>query len=63
MLMVAAGSALLFYLAHDHWGHLFGILPYGLFLLCPVMHLFMHRGHHHRNERDGAMIQHETSKT
>jgi hypothetical protein len=32
-----------------------GVLPYLLILACPLMHLFMHRGHgghggHHGNE-------------
>ena len=62
MLAVAAGSAILFYLAHDHWGHLFGMLPYGLFLLCPVMHLFMHHGHDHRGEHHGGASRPEAGK-
>lgn len=34
-----------FYLYTEHRAHLFGALPYLLLLLCPLMHLFMHRGH------------------
>ena len=33
-----------FFLWEDHKAHLLGILPYGLLLLCPLMHLF-HGGH------------------
>ena len=33
-----------FFLWEEHKAHLLGILPYGLLLLCPLMHLF-HRGH------------------
>ena len=33
-----------FYLVTEHTAHLFGILPYLLLLLCPVMHL-LHGGH------------------
>jgi hypothetical protein len=33
-----------FFLVTEHRAHLFGILPYLLLLLCPLMHLF-HRGH------------------
>lgn len=33
-----------FFLWEEHQAHLLGILPYGLLLLCPLMHLF-HRGH------------------
>jgi len=36
-----------FYLFTAHRAHLFGILPYLIFLACPVMHLFMHHGHGH----------------
>ncbi len=29
-----------------HEAHLLGALPYLLLLACPLMHLFMHGGHH-----------------
>lgn len=45
MLAVAIASAALFYFGREHWGHIFGVLPYLLFLSCPLMHLFMHHGH------------------
>ena len=35
-----------FFLVTEHTAHVLGALPYLLLLLCPVMHLFMHRGHH-----------------
>ena len=34
-----------FYLLTEHTAHLFGALPYLLLLACPLLHLFMHRGH------------------
>lgn len=34
-----------FLLLEEHRAHIFGLLPYALLLLCPVIHLFMHRGH------------------
>lgn len=34
-----------FYLVNEHTAHVFDVLPYGLLLLCPVLHLFMHAGH------------------
>lgn len=43
LVAVAAGAA--FWLLRDHWGHALGFAPYLLFLACPLMHLFMHRGH------------------
>ena len=36
-----------FYLWTEHRAHLLGALPYLLLLACPLMHLFMHRGHGH----------------
>ncbi|MCC7105483.1 MAG: DUF2933 domain-containing protein [Chloroflexi bacterium] len=33
-----------FYLVTEHTAHLFGALPFLLFALCPLMHLFMHGG-------------------
>ena len=34
-----------FFLITEHTAHFFGILPYVLLLLCPLLHLFMHGGH------------------
>jgi hypothetical protein len=34
-----------FFLLTEHRAHVFGILPYLLLLACPLLHLFMHRGH------------------
>ncbi|WP_350029175.1 DUF2933 domain-containing protein [Caballeronia sp. AZ10_KS36] len=36
-----------FLLFSEHRAHLLGVLPYLLLLSCPLMHLFMHRGHGH----------------
>jgi hypothetical protein len=36
-----------FLLAAEHAAHVFGALPYLLLVACPLMHLFMHRGHRH----------------
>lgn len=36
----------LFYLLSEHRAHFFGALPFLLLLACPLMHLFMHHGHH-----------------
>jgi hypothetical protein len=43
-LLVFLGVAA-FYLATEHTAHLLGWLPFAIFLLCPLMHLFMHGGH------------------
>jgi hypothetical protein len=34
-----------FFLWQEHRAHLLGLLPYLLLLACPLMHIFMHRGH------------------
>ena len=34
-----------FYLLTEHTAHVFGALPFLLFALCPLMHIFMHGGH------------------
>lgn len=34
-----------FFLFKEHRAHMFGVLPYLIFLACPLMHLFMHHGH------------------
>ena len=54
---VFCGFALVggFYLLLEHRAHAFRVLPYALLLLCPLMHLFMHRGHGHGpRDRSGA---------
>lgn len=34
-----------FYLIAEHRAHLLGWLPWLLILACPLLHVFMHRGH------------------
>jgi hypothetical protein len=36
-----------FFLLTEHWAHVLGALPYVLFLLCPILHLFLHGRHGH----------------
>ena len=38
-------AGVLYFLLAEHRAHFFGALPYLILLLCPVMHIFMHRGH------------------
>ena len=45
ILFIVAVAIGLLYLWFDHRSHLLGWAPYLIFLLCPVMHLFMHKGH------------------
>ena len=34
-----------FFIVTEHAAHALGALPYLLLALCPLMHVFMHRGH------------------
>jgi uncharacterized protein (DUF983 family) len=58
--IVTCGFLLLgdFYLLTEHWVHALGVLPYLLILACPLMHLFMHKGH----GSHGGHGRHETTK-
>ncbi|MGQ0711286.1 MAG: DUF2933 domain-containing protein [Rhodoferax sp.] len=52
-LVLAAVAA--FFLLAEHGAHVLGALPYLLLLACPLMHVFMHRGHghhHHHHHHD-----------
>lgn len=35
-----------FYIITEHTAHFLGVLPFLIFLLCPLMHFFMHHGNH-----------------
>ena len=47
-------GGVLYFLLTEHRAHFIYALPYLILLLCPAMHVFMHRGHgHHHGERGG----------
>lgn len=48
----------LFFLWEEHEAHILGALPYVLLLLCPIIHLFMHRGHGHDGAAGGGHEDH-----
>jgi hypothetical protein len=45
----------------EHHTHILGVRPYAALLLCPLIHLFMHRvhnGHDHSHDgREGVTIE------
>lgn len=52
-----AASAYLWLLHRDH---VLALLPYAFLAACPLMHVFMHRGHHgHRHGEARPPTQHE----
>ncbi|WP_119157799.1 DUF2933 domain-containing protein [Caldimonas tepidiphila] len=50
---VVLAAVATWFLWAEHRAHLLGALPYLILLLCPLMHVFMHRGHHGHRHRDG----------
>ena len=65
--LLVLGAVAAFFLFAEHGAHIFGVLPFLLILVCPLMHLFMHRGHGahgHHNEpeprQDGAEASAQT---
>ncbi len=43
-----------FFLWTEDRAHVLGVLPYAIALACPIIHLFMHRGHHRRGHEGDA---------
>ena len=55
-LVLGLGLIFLIFSAEDK-GQYFKLLPFLIFLLCPIMHIFMHKGHHkkdHQQNEDGG---------
>ncbi len=52
--VLIALAALGLYLIIVHQQHVLGALPFLVILLCPLMHVFMHKGHSsHKHTHDG----------
>ena len=43
--LLVLGAIAAYFLLREHRAHFFGALPFLLLLACPLMHVFMHRGH------------------
>ena len=43
--LFAFGAIAAYFLITEHRAHLFGALPFLFLLACPLVHMFMHRGH------------------
>lgn len=50
--LMVMGAVAAFFLLAEHRAHIFGAWPFLLILICPLMHLFMHRGHGHHTGAD-----------
>ncbi|MCB2181286.1 MAG: DUF2933 domain-containing protein [Desulfobulbaceae bacterium] len=48
-----------FFLWAEHRAHIMGALPYLIFLLCPIMHIFMHKGHGGHNGKHDDHSNHQ----
>jgi hypothetical protein len=42
------------YLVIWHGAHLAAVLPFLVLATCPLMHVFMHRGHGHQHGQDAS---------
>lgn len=52
VVLVAFLAIAAFFLLTEHTAHVFGVLPYALLLLCPLLHVFMHHGHDGQSSHD-----------
>jgi Protein of unknown function (DUF2933) len=43
--LVVLGAVAAYFLLTEHRAHFFAALPFLLLAACPLMHVFMHRGH------------------
>ncbi len=58
---IALIGAVLYFLLTEHRAHFMYALPYLILLLCPVMHIFMHRGHGEHQGHGGHGKPHGTT--
>jgi len=58
LLAAAALALFVVYILAEHGAHVVPLLPYGLILLCPLMHLFMHGNHGGHTPSRGERHEH-----
>ena len=56
------GAIAAYFLLREHWSHALGFLPFGLLLLCPLMHVF-HRHGGHDAHGGGGHSNHDSSRS
>ena len=61
--LIVFGAVAGYFLLTEHRAHFFGALPFLLLLACPLMHVFMHRGHGKHASRQGSTTQGEPQPT
>jgi len=50
--LVAVAASVYLWLVHKD--HVLALLPYAFLAACPLMHMFMHRGHGHGGQSHGG---------
>jgi hypothetical protein len=50
--LVAVATSVYLYVAHKD--HVLALLPFAVLAACPLMHMFMHRGHGHGGHSHGG---------
>jgi hypothetical protein len=50
--LLAVGASIYLYVVHKD--HVLALLPYAFLAACPLMHMFMHRGHGHGSHSHGS---------
>lgn len=48
------------YLWLVHKDHVLALLPYAFLAACPLMHMFMHRGHHASSHKPDERVSRES---
>jgi hypothetical protein len=59
---IALIAAVGYFLLTEHRAHTIAALPWLILLLCPLMHVFMHRGHGHGSGEGPPEHRHSTKE-